>query len=139
MSFLVYSTFNAKFVSSVAHQEAAFAKSCEDSWLHIWQIAARSINSVANSRTSCYLLAVVLEKGLVKYTDIADLVDALLASVDLNGPAVNTESAVALWSAIITMKGRQKPGLAYDTSERVLRWLFIRWRPCRFDDVFVCF
>lgn len=75
-------------------------------------------------------MAVILNAQLVTYTEVADVVDTMLGSVDLNGPAVFTESAATLWSMLIVLKARENPGTMHDTSERVLRWLFVRWKPC---------
>jgi len=75
-------------------------------------------------------MAVILNTQLVIYTEVADIVDTMFGSVDLNGPAVFTESAATLWSMLIVLKVRQNPGTMHDTSERVLRWLFVRWKPC---------
>jgi ataxia telangiectasia mutated family protein len=76
-------------------------------------------------------MVILLKTGLVRYVDIADSVDTMLGSVDLHGPIEFTESAVELWRLIISSKARHNPGQIYDTSERVLRWLFTRWKPCK--------
>ena len=75
-------------------------------------------------------MAVLLAAQLVMYTEVADVVDSMLGSVDLNGPAAVTEPAATLWTMLAVLKARQSPGTMYDTSERILRWLFIRWKPC---------
>lgn len=75
-------------------------------------------------------MAILLNARLVLYTEVADVVDSMLGSVDLNGPAAFTDSAATLWAVLTALKTRQNPGTAHDTSERVLRWLFIRWKPC---------
>lgn len=76
-------------------------------------------------------MTLLLELGLVHFADVADIVDTMFSSVDLNGPATFTDSAANLWSIIIKLKGRQCPSLIYNTAERVLGWLFIRWKPCK--------
>ncbi|MCJ1247312.1 Serine/threonine-protein kinase tel1 [Trapelia coarctata] len=103
-------------------------------WLQVWQLCARSISSPLTSRASCHLMAVLLNTQLVMYNEVADVVDTMLGSVDLNGPATFTESAATLWAMIIVLKARQNPGTMHDTSERILCWLFIRWKPSQIHE-----
>ena len=101
-----------------------------ESWLQIWRLAARNITLESTCQAACHVMATVLDQRLVEFVDVADLVEAMLSSVDLNGPVMFTDSSVALWCILINLKARVNPGLVHDTSERVLRWVFIRWNPC---------
>ncbi|MCJ1474831.1 Serine/threonine-protein kinase tel1 [Lambiella insularis] len=103
-------------------------------WLRIWQLAARYVSSAATSRTACHLLAVILELDLIEFVDVVDIVDTMLSSVDLNGPALLTDSAVSMWAVVANLNAKHSPATADQTSERVLRWLFIRWRPSQIYD-----
>ena len=102
-----------------------------DTWLQIFQSCARSISSVLLSRAACHLMSVILDTGLVQYQEVADVVDTMLGSVALNGPAAFTESSAILWTVLIKAKANHNPGSIADTSERILHWLFVRWKPCK--------
>lgn len=74
-------------------------------------------------------MRVLLEVGLVEYGAIADIVDGIISSTDLNGPALFSDSSAALWSTIVVLRGRQNPGLLQSTTDHALRWLFTSWSP----------
>ena len=117
---------------SVACQEAS-TKLERESSLQIWRLAARNVTSISTSQTACYVMTVLLHRGLVEFSDVVDVVDNMLSSVDLNGPAIFADSAVLLWCALVDLKARVNPSSIQDTSERILRWLFVRWSPCKQD------
>lgn len=71
----------------------------------------------------------ILDLALIQYADIADIVDGMTKSVDLNGPAECDESATTLWTILVVLKGRGNLGSASEASENILRWLFHRWSP----------
>ncbi|KAL6721631.1 Serine/threonine-protein kinase tel1 [Lecanora helva] len=62
-------------------------------------------------------------------SDVADLVDGMVRSVDLNGPAEYDDSATNLWTTLLIRKERENLGATPETPENVLRWLFNRWSP----------
>ena len=72
---------------------------------------------------------ILLQQEIVNFEDVADTVDFMLSSIDLNGPASFSDASASLWSSLIKCKARHTPALVYDTSERILRWLFNRWKP----------
>lgn len=76
-------------------------------------------------------MAVLLESQLVQYTDIADLVDSMTRSIDLNGPAECDESATTLWTILLILRGRAHLGSVSESCDTVLGWLFSRWSPCK--------
>lgn len=75
-------------------------------------------------------MKVLLELQLIDFKTAKDVIDTMLSSVELNGPVVYSDCATSLWIIILDLKARNTPSLVYDTSERILRWLFLRWRPC---------
>ena len=75
-------------------------------------------------------MAISLDIGVVQYTDIADVANRMISSVDLDGPADCVDSATTMWSVLLTLIGRENLGRVFETSEQVLRWLFNRWNPC---------
>ena len=116
---------------SVACQNVPCMQNLRDSWLQIWRLAARKITSEATCHAACHTMATILDQRLIDFVDVADLVEAMLSSVDLNGPAIFTDSSVALWCILINLRARVNPSLVHDTSERILRWMFVRWNPCK--------
>ena len=71
----------------------------------------------------------ILDLALIQYADVGDIVDGMIKSVDLNGPAECNESATTLWTVLLVLKGRENLGSASEASENTLRWLFHRWNP----------
>ena len=116
-------------LSSAAGQQSAHSADLESTWLQAWRLVARNITSSATCRSACYLMMVVLGKALIKYPDISDLIDSILSSVDLNGPVDCVDSALELWSVLLVLISKEKTCSVYDTSERVIRWFFNRWKP----------
>ena len=76
-------------------------------------------------------MAVLLNQGHVQYKDVINTIDLMAASADLNGPIDCVDSTCTLWSVILLLRARHNPGLAFETSEHVLRWLCRRWRPSK--------
>lgn len=118
--------------SSATGQHVARTVDFNDFWLQTWRLVARNITSTSTCRAACQLMAVLLESGLVQYTDVADLVDSMTRSIDLNGPAECDESATVLWSILLVLRGRTHLGSVSESCDIVLNWLFNRWSPCEF-------
>ena len=74
---------------------------------------------------------VLLETGLVKYTDIADIADGMIPSMELSGPVNAVDSALSLCSLLALQRGQDNPVLAAETAERFLFWLFHSWKPSK--------
>lgn len=79
----------------------------------------------------------LLDMGLVRYVDIADIADGMVSSMDLNGPVNFQDSTLALCSAIALQKGQENASVAAETADRVLNWLFHLWRPGQSDPIAV--
>ena len=74
-------------------------------------------------------MAVLLDCGLVEYPNIADLVESMIKSVDLNGPAECDDSSTTLWTVLLVLRGREHLSTASEPFDSILRWLFGRWSP----------
>lgn len=74
----------------------------------------------------------ILHKKLVSYVDVADIVDTIINSADLSGPAECDGSATTLWVILLKLRGQEQLDAASDISENVLRWLYKRWSPCMY-------
>ncbi|MCJ1393539.1 Serine/threonine-protein kinase tel1 [Xylographa bjoerkii] len=117
-----------------AAQTSALIISLRRFWLDAWQLAVRNVSSNSTCRAACHLMAIILDRGLVDYVDIVAVIDKMLSSVELNGPSIFCDSAVDLWKAVINVMIKQNPAATQVTSDRILRWLFIRWRPSQIHD-----
>ena len=71
----------------------------------------------------------LLVYGLTRYSDVVDIVDGMLRSVDLSGPAECDESAATLWTQLLIRRSIENFASTPDASENVLHWLFSRWSP----------
>lgn len=74
-------------------------------------------------------MAVLLNFELVRYDEIADIVDNVLSSAELNGPSDCVDSACSLWSMLVLLRGRENLGSVFESSESILRWICNRWSP----------
>ena len=116
-----------EFVYSSSNQGCAYAESLREVWCRIWRVAVRHLTSSATSRVSCHLSAVLLDLGLVEYSDVADIIDNLLSAAELNGPAECDGAATKFWQVILSIRGQENVSSFSDTSNMILLWLFKRW------------
>jgi serine-protein kinase ATM len=72
---------------------------------------------------------VLFEEGLVKYTAVADTIEAMFSSVDLDGPAILADSSLLLCSALIKQCTSDNPAAVNELSDRAVHWLFSKWKP----------
>jgi ataxia telangiectasia mutated family protein len=78
---------------------------------------------------------VLLKLKLVPYSSIAPVIENMLSSVDLHGPALLSDASASLWITLIQLKASENPGSALVISERVLQWLFNKWTPGNTGDI----
>lgn len=76
-------------------------------------------------------MTVVLDSGLVRYMDIADIADSMISSMNLSGPVNAVDSAFDLCSTIALQRGQENAVLAAETADSCLNWLFHGWRPSK--------
>lgn len=74
-------------------------------------------------------MGVILAHDLIDYAAIADVLDGIVTSVELNGPAILVDSSLSFWSLILECRQRENPSSTHATCERILHWLFARWTP----------
>ena len=120
---------------SSSYQNAACTAGLKDAWLQVWRLSSRSVTSSVACRAACHVMSVVLDRGLIEFPDITELVDGMVSSADVNGPAVFADSSVTLWSMFISLKERENHGMIHNIGDRVLRWLFTKWSPGRLSRV----
>lgn len=71
--------------------------------------------------------------GLVTYASIADGLEGMISSVDLNGPAILVDTAISFCAAVSALRRSESPAASAITSERLLHWFFARWSPGQFS------
>ncbi len=76
---------------------------------------------------------VIISAGLISYDAIADIVDGMILSIDINGPPIPVDTALSLWTTLIQSRIAENPTASTTTSERVLHWLFTKWNPGMYD------
>ncbi|KAL8710033.1 MAG: hypothetical protein Q9220_005304 [cf. Caloplaca sp. 1 TL-2023] len=116
-------------LSSAAGQGAAHDSSITSSWIQLWRVAARGFSSISTCRAASRLTAILLDNGLVQYTDIADTADGVLSSIEINGPISAVDSALHLCVLLAVQRCQENSLLAAETADRLLNWLFHSWRP----------
>ncbi|KAL8857536.1 MAG: hypothetical protein Q9178_005864 [Gyalolechia marmorata] len=121
-------------ITSAAGQNSARNPSLGILWIQVWRVVARHLTLTTTCRTACRLMFVLLETGLVNYTDIADIADGMIPSMELSGPVNAVDSALSLCSLLALQRGQDNPVLAAETAERFLFWLFHSWKPSLIQD-----
>ena len=71
----------------------------------------------------------LLDAGLVQYTEVKDLIDDMLTSTDLNGPAECDAAATQLWNVILILREQESFTSVTALGGSILSWLFKRWSP----------
>ncbi|RYP67295.1 hypothetical protein DL771_007313 [Monosporascus sp. 5C6A] len=115
--------------ASLAFQQVAKARELSGLWKQSWQFAARSVSMTGTCRASSLLLYSVLTNDLLPYRDIADDVNAMITTADVNGPAVVVDSSLLFMTKLLHLLNYQLPSASYATCNHVVRWMFLRWDP----------
>ncbi|KAI4263133.1 MAG: hypothetical protein L6R42_001710 [Xanthoria sp. 1 TBL-2021] len=121
-------------ITSAAGQNTARDPTLTSLWTQVWRVVARHLTLTTTCRTACRLMYVILQKGLIRYMDIADIADGMIPSMELNGPVDSVESTLNLCSLLALERGQDNSVLAAETAERFLNWLFHSWKPSYIQD-----
>lgn len=115
--------------ASLTPQTSATHKDLRMLWKQVWQITARAVTMTATCRASSLLLHSILAHELMPYRDVADDINSIIMSSDVNGPAVVADSSLILMTALLNLRNIQVPSASYATCNHVVRWMFFRWDP----------
>lgn len=110
-------------------QDSASSPPLRPLWIRLWRATARSASISATCRSACHLLAVLLDRGLVRYAEVVDIVDGMISSMEISGPVDCIDSAIALNCSLLRDKSRENPSQTAETSEKIMSWLFRCWKP----------
>ncbi|KAL8703539.1 MAG: hypothetical protein Q9201_003296 [Fulgogasparrea decipioides] len=121
-------------VTSAAGQDTARVSNFNPVWVQVWRVAARHLTLTTTCRAACRLMAVLLDRELVRYADIADVADSMISSMHLSGPVHSVDSALALCLTLALQRGQENSLVAAETADRFLDWLLHNWRPSSVRD-----
>ncbi|KAI0382871.1 hypothetical protein F5Y04DRAFT_44982 [Hypomontagnella monticulosa] len=121
--------------ASLTSQANAVDKTLSGLWKQVWQIAVRAVSMTTNCRASSVLLHSTVTHNLVSYRDIADDINSMVMTADVNGPAVVVDSSLILMTTLLHLRNFQLPSASYTTCNHVVRWMFFRWDPA--DPTFI--
>ena len=76
-------------------------------------------------------MATILNRGLLCYSQIADVASNIVSSISLNGPAHAVDSSISMLITVASLRTRDNLRSAHETLERILHWLFVRWSPSK--------
>lgn len=74
---------------------------------------------------------VLLKRAIVPFTAVSDIVQSMLASIELTGPALLTDSSAALMTSIMRERMKENPTNFDLTAEKIMSWFFIKWTPSK--------
>ncbi|KAI0841594.1 hypothetical protein F5Y06DRAFT_293294 [Hypoxylon sp. FL0890] len=115
--------------ASLTPQTNAVQDTLSALWKQIWQIAVRAVSMTTSCRASSVLLHSIIVHELVSYRDIADDINSMIMTADVNGPAVVVDSSLILMTTLLHLRNFQLPSASYATCNHVIRWMFFRWDP----------
>lgn len=114
-------------IYSIAGRNLTKLNDLKTQWVKVWELASRASAAPGTSRAACHLMAVILTSELLGYTDIADTIESMVSSVDLNGPSSLTDSALSFWSLLMKLRTKANPSLGPATAKQICGWLRATW------------
>ncbi|KAL0263600.1 Serine/threonine-protein kinase tel1 [Diplodia seriata] len=117
--------------ASCAVQLASSSPELRELWTTVWQLCSRNVTTGSTCRAAAHSMDVILRLGLVEFGSIAEIVEAMISSVELRGPAVLSESCCSLWLTMFDVRSSESPHSSHVTIDRMLRWLFLKWTPSK--------
>ncbi|KAG9245396.1 hypothetical protein BJ878DRAFT_541328 [Calycina marina] len=113
-------------IASCTYQESAQDRSFT-AWLQLWRLGGRALTFHATCRAAATQLHAIAAAGLVKYHEVAEDINSMLAAADINGPTACCDSSVFFMMHILSARTAEVPGASQAASHHVIRWLFARW------------
>jgi ataxia telangiectasia mutated family protein len=120
---------------SIAFQKTARHTDLSSVWVDLFNLVSRKVATPSTCRAASLLLSVLLKLHVVSYLTVAAVVETILSSVDLHGPATFCDSSASLWITFMKAKAAENPSASAVISERILRWVFGKWIPSEYKDV----
>lgn len=130
----VHSVWAMLGLAGAAFQQSASHSSLLPYWISAWQSASRSVTSISLSRVACHLMDVLLRLNIVPFSEVSGTAQSILASIELSGPALLTESSSSLMTTILQERVKENPTHFSSTAERILNWLLGKWTPSSWSE-----
>ena len=106
-------------------------RSLTDTWRQVWHLAARSVSLPGTSRAACVLLRIILDSELLPYHAISDEVNSIVTTADVTGPAILSDTSLALMLLLFHVRNTRLPSASQSTCSHIIRWVFLKWNPSR--------
>ncbi|KAF8534042.1 hypothetical protein BDD12DRAFT_862201 [Trichophaea hybrida] len=74
-------------------------------------------------------MRILISRDLVAYSSISKDVDSMHQSIDVNGPAILSDSSLALWCLILRKRSTVVQSANFHLGERLFQWFTSKWRP----------
>ena len=110
--------------------------------IQCWQVALRAILSTSTCRIASQLLAELLQRDLIEYSDVSQGVEDMLQNIEFEGPVVVTDSSLYLLRQILEKRKSFAQTSSIQPEDKITQWITSKWRPCKFatyhsDDCFL--
>lgn len=119
--------FSLIAICSISACNAATNESLKSLWVQVWELTARCLSSPGTSRAACALIASILKHELLDYSTVMETMEAILQTIDLNGPARLTDSALLMWTLVVETRSRSNTAQTQDILKQVCSWLNNVW------------
>ncbi|KAL4802065.1 hypothetical protein BDV18DRAFT_147456 [Aspergillus unguis] len=114
-------------ISSIAASPEADSPSLKRFWQQVWDLTSRASTSQFTSRAACNLQNSILQFGLLEYSAVADTINSMLSSVNLNGPSTLSDTSLELWANIVRLAAQMNPGSVTNTTGKICAWMRDAW------------
>lgn len=100
-----------------------------DTWTQVWHIAVRAISLPATCRAACFVVHAIVETDVLPYHLLSEEVNSIIATADVNGPAVLCDSSLSLMFHLFHVRNSTLPSASQATANHIIRWTLLRWNP----------
>ncbi|KAF2871547.1 hypothetical protein BDV95DRAFT_606981 [Massariosphaeria phaeospora] len=125
----VHSAWAMIALAALAFQEHSRQATLLPMWISVWQSASRVITSNSSSRAACHLMNVLIKLNVVPFSAVSEIVQTILLSIELSGPALLTDASSSLLTTIIQRRTAENPTHYNQSAERLVNWLLSKWTP----------
>lgn len=74
---------------------------------------------------------ILLRLKIVPFSAVSELVQSMLLSIEIAGPALVTETSSSLLVTLLRERTAENPTYFDLTADRILYWLFSKWTPSK--------
>jgi ataxia telangiectasia mutated family protein len=115
----------------VAYASLISRHGLDDTWKMTWPLAVRAMDHPDTCRAASFLLRVMLDTGHIPYQSIANDINSIVTTAEVNGPKVLVDSSIQLMAQIQAMRNAKLPNASQETSLHIIQWSMARWMPVK--------